>query len=391
MAPKKRSRNKASSSSNPNGAKPNLTTIYSESFNEPHNPNAMEHFKEFQSYQIRRERRPKLSFLTSSAFNFRYLGQLREWKLMPYLRIPAHYYHNLVLIFYSNARCVFDEAKEEIKAVESYLMGRTFRLTPQIIADCLGIEDVGISDEGTQRHYPLGSVRDLDAHDRILHLLITWSFRPSGGKWSTIRNVDNFWMNCFRQNNRPNLARIMFIEIVDLMRNRHLVSVKSFNYGTALSYIFEKLNIDCSADLAISLTDPISEKSLRKAKFTLFNGEWVRNNELPQGVPPDDAEDAPQAPLAPPPHQAFSLDPLMHYLDGKFVSLTTHMDEQFALVNTRLQALETRQASMDITLNAFRGEWRGHNLGPHVEDEDEDEDEDEAGEDEEDDDNEDIP
>ncbi|KAK8601867.1 hypothetical protein V6N12_051691 [Hibiscus sabdariffa] len=181
-------------------------------------------------------------------------------------------------------------------------------------------------------------------------------------------------MNCFRQNTRPNLTRIIFIEIVDLVRDCHLVSVKSFTYGTALSHIFEKLKIDCSADLAIPLTNPIKDKSIRKAKFTLFNGEWVCNNDLPQGVPPADAEDALQAPIAPPPPQAFSLDPIMQYLDGKFASLVTHMDEQFATVNTRLQALETRQSSMDFTLNAFRGEWRGHNLGPHVEDEDEDED-----------------
>ncbi|KAK8650397.1 hypothetical protein V6N13_140036 [Hibiscus sabdariffa] len=151
-------------------------------------------------------------------------------------------------------------------------------------------------------------------------------------------------MNCFRQNTRPNLARIIFIEIVDLVRDRHLEG---------------------------------------KIHLIQWYGEWVRNNDLPQGVLPADTEDAPQAPFAPPPPQAFSLDPLMQYLDGKFASLVTHMDEQFATVNTRLQALETRQSSMDLTLNAFRGEWRGHNLGPHVEDEDE--------EDEENDDNEDMP
>ncbi|KAK8972761.1 hypothetical protein V6N11_055124 [Hibiscus sabdariffa] len=208
---------------------------------------------------------------------------------------------------------------------------------------------------------------------------------PSGGKWFTIRNIDNFWMNCFHQNTRPNLARIMFIEIMDLVRDRYLVSGKSFSYGTALSHIFEELKIDCSADLAIPLIDHIIEKSLRKAKFTLFNGEWVCNNDLPQGAPPADVEDASVAPPLPP--QAFSLDPLMQYLDGKCASLVTHMDEQFASINTRLQALESRQSSMDIALNAFRGEWRGHKLGPHVKDEDEDE----AEEDKEDDDNEDMP
>ncbi|KAK8603547.1 hypothetical protein V6N13_096025 [Hibiscus sabdariffa] len=384
MPLKKRSRAEASSSSNPNGAKPNLTVIYGESFNDPYNSNAMEVFKEFEHYRIRRECWPQMSFLTSTAFNFRYLGQLREWKLLPYLRLPGRYYHNLVLIFYSNARCILDETKEEIVAVESYLMGKTFRITPKVITDYLGIEDVCLTDEGPQHHHPLGSVRNLDAHDRFLHLLITWCFRLSGGKWSTIHNVDSFWMNCFRQNTCPILARIMFIEIVDLVRDLHLVSEKSFTYGIALSHIFEKLKIDCFADLVIPLTDPINDKSLRKVKFTLFNGEWVCNNDLPQGVQPADAEDAP---IAPPPPQVFSFDPRMQYLDGKFASLVTHMDEQFATVNTRLQALESRQSSMDITLNAFRGEWRGHNLGPHVEDEDE-EDEDEENDDI---DNEDMP
>ncbi|KAK8561761.1 hypothetical protein V6N12_048821 [Hibiscus sabdariffa] len=285
----------ASSSSNPNGAKLNLTVIYGESFNDPNNPDAMENFKEFEHYRIRH--RPQLSFLTSTAFNFRYLGKLREWKLMQYLRILGCYYHNLLLIFYFNTRCIFNETKEEIVSVESYLMGQTFQIIPKVINESLGIKDVGVADEGPQRHNPLGSVRDLDAHNHFLHLLNTWCFRPSGGKWSTIRNVDSFWMNCFQQNTRPNLSRIMFIEIMDLVRDRHLVSVKSFTYGTALSHIFEKLKIDCSANLAIPLTNPINNKSLMKAKFTLFGGQWVHNNELPQGVQPADAEDAPQAPI----------------------------------------------------------------------------------------------
>ncbi|KAL4347251.1 hypothetical protein GQ457_17G012250 [Hibiscus cannabinus] len=382
MHPKKHSRTEASSS-NPNGAKPNLTIIYNECFNEPHNPDAMEHFKEYQNYQIHRERRPHMPFLNSTAFNFCYLEQIKAWKFDAYLRLPAHYYHNLVLIFYSNAGCIFNEAKEEIEDVESYLMVKSFQITPKVIATSLGLEDVGLADEGRNRHIPHGVVRDLDAHDRFLHLLITWCFRPSGGKYSTIRHVDSFWMHCFRQNTRLNLARIMFIDIVDLVRDRHLVSVISFNYGTALSHIFEKLKIDCSTDLAIPLIDPINDKSLRKVGFTKFNNEWVRNAELPQGVEPADADDHPQAPIAPPP-QVFSLDPIMQYLDGKFASPVTHMDEQFASVNARLQTIESRQNSMDITLNAFRGEWRGHNLGPFVEDDEEEEEEEEEEENEED-------
>ncbi|KAK8985025.1 hypothetical protein V6N11_082644 [Hibiscus sabdariffa] len=146
--PRKRGRVEEASSSNPNGAKPNLTFIYNECFNKPGDPEAMEKFKEFQNYRICRERWVSTPFLTSANFNFRYLAQLRQWKFLPFLRLPGYYYHNLVLIFYSNARCILDEAKEEIVVVESYLTGKTFQIDPKVIANSLGLEDVGIADEG---------------------------------------------------------------------------------------------------------------------------------------------------------------------------------------------------------------------------------------------------
>ncbi|KAK8998680.1 hypothetical protein V6N11_084065 [Hibiscus sabdariffa] len=304
--PRKRAhRETEASSCNPNGAKLNLNVIFNGCFNKPGDPDAMERLKEFHNYRIRRECRDHIPFLTLAAFNFRYIKLFRQWNLLPYLKLPGYYYHNLVLIFYSNARCILDEAKEEIVAIESYLMGKTFRIDPTVIANSLGLEDVGIANEDPKRHTQLGIVNTLDAHDRFLHLIITW--------------------------------------------DRHLASVQSFTYGTGLSHIFKKLEIDCSADLVVPLTDPISEKSLRKAKFTFHNGEWVCNNELPHDVPPADVEDAPQAPVAPSPPHAFSCDLIITYLDGKFASLFTHMDECFASIDHRLQAIEMRQNSMDIT------------------------------------------
>ncbi|KAL4379876.1 hypothetical protein GQ457_02G018400 [Hibiscus cannabinus] len=292
MAPKKRARHGEASSSNSNGAKLNLNTIYNGCFNEPNHPDAMETFKEFQNYRIRREHMVSIPFLTSTAFNFRYRGLLRQWKLMPYLKLPGYFYHNLVLIFYSNALCIFAEAKEEIVVIESYLMGMNFRIDSKVIVDSLVIKD-----------------------------------------------------------------------IVDLVRDHYLASVQSFTYGTALSHVYEKLKIDCSADLVIPfIIYPISNKSLRKAKFTFHNGEWVCNVDLPHDVSPTNVEDEPQAPNTPPPPQAFSFDPMIAYLDGKFVSLVTHMYERFTSIDHCLQAIETRQNSMDI--NAFRAEWRVHNLGP---------------------------
>ncbi|KAK8631412.1 hypothetical protein V6N13_028200 [Hibiscus sabdariffa] len=152
MPPRKRPHRETEASySNPNGAKSNLNVIFNGCFNNPVDPDAMERFKEFQNYRIRHESKVHIPFLTSATFNFRYLDQLRQWKLMSYLRLPGHYYNNLVLIFYSNARCILDKAKEEIVAIESYLMGKTFRIDPAVIANSLGLEDVGIADEDPRR------------------------------------------------------------------------------------------------------------------------------------------------------------------------------------------------------------------------------------------------
>ncbi|KAL4326050.1 hypothetical protein GQ457_11G022430 [Hibiscus cannabinus] len=99
----------------------------------------------------------------------------------------------------------------------------------------------------------------------------------------------------------------------------------------------------------------------------------VNGSDLPHDVPPTDVEDAPQASVFPP-SQAFSFDPMIAYLDNKFASLVTHIDGRFASIDHCLQAIETRQNFMDITLNAFRAEWCGHNLGPQIVDEDDNKD-----------------
>ncbi|KAK9011528.1 hypothetical protein V6N11_044376 [Hibiscus sabdariffa] len=231
---------------------------------------------------------------------------------------------------------------------------------PEVIATHLGLKNEGLSEEATafpNLHPPGSSAFVLDAHDRFLHLMITWFFRPSGGKWSTIRGIDAFWLHCFQNNIRINLAQIIFSDMVYTVNHRHTNLVKSFSYATVISHIFLKEHIDCSVDLALPLTDPIDAKSLRKSKFHLVNHEWIRDPNLPD-VEGDDVT-PPQAPpvvAAPPPVdiQALfaqlnaNLDARFDALDTCFTSLTEDVNARFNSLDARHNAMETRfKASED--------------------------------------------
>ncbi|KAL4309744.1 hypothetical protein GQ457_01G020940 [Hibiscus cannabinus] len=175
------------------------------------------------------------------------------------LTIESTTYTTMVRIFYANDRCIVDG--DITIEIESYIIGRTLLLDVATLTNHLGLEDEGVVDETTQIpfvHALSSSVSVVDAHDRILHLLFTWWFRPFG--------------------------------------------------------------IDFSLDLASPLIYPINEKSLRKSKFQLINGEWIRDPNAQEGddnVPPPPV-DAPPAPMAPPPNDA-----LLDYLEGKFFVLDT--------------------------------------------------------------------
>ncbi|KAL4362840.1 hypothetical protein GQ457_04G022530 [Hibiscus cannabinus] len=83
----------------------------------------------------------------------------------------------MVRIFYANSRCIVDG--DITIGIESYIMCRTHLRDVATLANHLGLEDEGVLDETTQIpfvHAPGSSVSVLDAHDRILHLLVTWWF-----------------------------------------------------------------------------------------------------------------------------------------------------------------------------------------------------------------------
>ncbi|KAL4376802.1 hypothetical protein GQ457_02G022730 [Hibiscus cannabinus] len=361
----KRLRTGSSSSTVGNESQPNFASLFNLSFNQTGEENQLQNFQFNKNFNIRRERRVDYTWLSSQAFAFRYLELLREWKFISFLTLEPTVYKTMVRIFYANAKFLVDTAGIKTIEIESYIMRRTIILDVPTLANHLGQEDEGVEDETAQIpfvHAPGSSVSVLDAHDRILHFLITWWFRPSGGKWSSIRGVDVFWLHCFLTGNRINLARIIFAEIVHTVNHHHTTIVKSFTYACVLSHIFRNEGIDCSLNLATPLTDPINEKSLKKSKFQLVDGEWIRDLDAQEGDDdhPAPPVDAPPAPVAPPPNDA-----LLAYLEGKFAALDTRMssiDSSIASLrmsfDTRFTSLESRICGIETSIAGFHHEWR---------------------------------
>ncbi|KAL4352606.1 hypothetical protein GQ457_06G014930 [Hibiscus cannabinus] len=89
----------------------------------------------------------------------------------------------MVQIFYYNARCTLNEAKIETIAIESYLIGKSYLLGVQIIANHLGLENEGLDDETVilpNLHHPDTFAFVLDVHDHFIHLMISWFFNLPG-------------------------------------------------------------------------------------------------------------------------------------------------------------------------------------------------------------------
>ncbi|GMI93041.1 hypothetical protein HRI_002973400 [Hibiscus trionum] len=309
---------------------------------------------------------------------------------MDFLSIPEFYFRILVLIFYANAKCCVNH-DGVVTGVNSYLMGKKISLDVKSICEVFKLEDEGLDDENALGHVLSGSVTALNAQDRILHLMVSWWLRPSGGKYSTIRQVDDFWIRCFRERKRPNLARIMFAEIVYLVQHCHTTLVTSFTYGTTLSYFFLQKDIDCSHDFPTPLTDPIGERSLARGKFHYFNGRWLRLSKLPsEAVAQLENPQGEQVPQAPPPPPQPSMDALMTFLNEQFTGLRTDMASGFTTIDTRFTSLETRMTnvenrltslegghnSMNISLSTFHDEWRNsmRNDDPIMDEDEDDED-----------------
>ncbi|KAH1057020.1 hypothetical protein J1N35_035085 [Gossypium stocksii] len=97
---------------------------------------------------------------------------------------------------------------------------------------------------------------ELNLHDRVLHLILTWNLRPIKTH-AKLRNTNYWWLDCFKSDRRPNLALILFNDITKAIGRRMNTNI-TLPYGTYLSYIFRQLDISTHRDTPVSSNQPIS-------------------------------------------------------------------------------------------------------------------------------------
>ncbi|GMI64043.1 hypothetical protein HRI_000073600 [Hibiscus trionum] len=351
--------------------RPNLALLFQKSLK---TPEMRARFSFVKDFEVRRERAIDLDFLNSERFLFRYLDRLSEWNLIFFLSIPDIRYKQMVLLFYSNARFIHDETKTEIIGIESFILGKKFVVNVALLESIFELKDEGLEDE---RHFGTftGRALTLDVHDRVLHLMVSWFIRPSGGKYSHIRQTDHFWLECFRRGECPNVPKIIFAEIVNNIKLIDTNELKSFTYGTILSYIFNDLGIDFTYDSPEPRKTKIGESSLRKSGFTYVNDVWERVDR--EAVPP---------PVAPPPQvQVANNEALTALITERFNALDTSiasgftaMDNRLKNVEDRLHTLETSHSNLDLSFSTLYGQWTKFHHSQVKSDDDTSDDDDEA-------------
>ncbi|MBA0553929.1 hypothetical protein Golob_013068 [Gossypium lobatum] len=101
---------------------------------------------------------------------------------MNFLNISSPTYLNLVRDFFSNAKLEHDESSDTVTTITYFLMSTPIRLTLKEFGEYLHLPSKGSSDE--KGHFDpslfiqFGSAPELNLHDRVLHLILTWNLRP---------------------------------------------------------------------------------------------------------------------------------------------------------------------------------------------------------------------
>ncbi|KAL4355252.1 hypothetical protein GQ457_06G017760 [Hibiscus cannabinus] len=169
----------------------------------------------YRPLDIRPKRTVDFEFLMSDVYNFDLFDLFATWGWLDFLNISNTYYPLLIRAFYANG---------------VYLGGPHNEGDPHNI---LAFRD--------------GNPTHLDIEERLFLLITTWFFRPSGGRATRMRKCDYWWLRCYRDRTRPNIAQIIFTTLVKII---HHPPPFSLPYGCVLSHIFRILGIDTSLDRA---------------------------------------------------------------------------------------------------------------------------------------------
>ncbi|MBA0691223.1 hypothetical protein Goari_008862 [Gossypium aridum] len=278
--------------------------------------------------------------------DFRHLPTLNEWGWLYCLQLTGPCHDNLVRVFYFNAEFKYGDDGKTVTAITSYVMGEKVTITPAILSQYLRIPLDG--DPTFLGSFPSTLIlkddhaSDLELHDRILHLILTWTINPTN-KHAILRKTDYWFIHCFQTKHHLNLPVLMFLNMIEVVR-WPLSSNKTLKYGTFLSFIFRQLKLKVSVDPGRAINSFIDISSVHSCGYCKEDGKWVHKDKLQaaaaqqsQGeVQPEEEVLA----LPPPPSPRTSA--ILDAIHG----LSQHVDARFDALMPRIFYLEDQMAQL---------------------------------------------
>ncbi|XVF74599.1 hypothetical protein PTKIN_Ptkin13bG0122900 [Pterospermum kingtungense] len=219
--------------------------------------------KEFVNRKVKAGRVIDWDFLTEIGFPYLDIFEEFGWKI--YLTSKGEVFENLVKVFYSNARkiakpgCDFEFYTGRFS---TYLIGKDYEISEGIIAKALAFGDMEGEKEPSLKNSKVSlakkvlgkicSKNELDStgifgmHDRLLHLIVTYIFEPSGTAYSRIQRRDLWWMYMIKNRKKPNVPTMI---LRDMMRIVEKPNNAILLYGMVLSLVFAQLKVNTKCDV----------------------------------------------------------------------------------------------------------------------------------------------
>ncbi|KAK8535981.1 hypothetical protein V6N12_012644 [Hibiscus sabdariffa] len=109
-------------------------------------------------------------------------------------------------------------------------------------------------------------------------LLCLAFFRSSAGKALAIQEIDYWLLKQYRNDEAPNIAKIIFLSILSVVSKDPQVST-SLPYACVLTHIFAKNDVDFSLDPHVPLKEKIDNHSTQKCGFDFQENRWTYKGE----------------------------------------------------------------------------------------------------------------
>ena len=245
--------------------------------------------------------------------NFRFLSKLDEWGWWNLLSCEKEVWENAVRVFYFNGRSFTHNAVgEEVDGgenndnIRSTVLGTEFSVDKDEINRLLGFRMTGETNVPHDFSYVAacrviygndeieevkGPVKDLDAHTRILHLMVCQCLNLRKGGYTKVSKEDMYFMYKIIIGDPPNLGAFIIRRMNRAIGWSKNENTYSLPYGRIVSLLIGQ---ECSVPSYEATSKTVTLGIVDKASFHKMNFKWNERAKEWEKTQPPNQEAAPE-------------------------------------------------------------------------------------------------